>query len=121
MVTFFGALALTALAALLHLTGDQRPMVPWIGAALVLYLFVVVITIGINVPRNNEIKAAGDVDRMTDHAWCARAIRRGQVGPVESRTDVCLYPRLRPPRLGARRVWPTLLMQTRLGARWTTQ
>ena len=66
MVTFFGALAFTALAALLHLTGDQRPMLPWIGAALVLYLFVFVITIGVNVPRNNEIKAAGDVDRMTD-------------------------------------------------------
>ena len=31
MVTFFGALALTALAALLHLTGDQRPMLPWIA------------------------------------------------------------------------------------------
>ena len=66
MVTFFGALALTALAALLHLTGDQRPMLPWIGAALVLYLFVVVITVVVNVPRNNEIKAAGDVDRMSD-------------------------------------------------------
>lgn len=66
MVTFFGALAFTALAALLHLTGDQRPMLPWIGAALVLYLFVFVITIGVNVPRNNEIKAAGDVDRMID-------------------------------------------------------
>ena len=66
MVTFFGALAFTALAALLHVTGDQRPMLPWIGAALVLYLFVFVITIGVNVPRNNEIKAAGDVDRMTD-------------------------------------------------------
>lgn len=66
MVIFFGALALPALAALLHLTGDQRPMLPWIGAALVLYLFVFVITIGVNVPRNNEIKAAGDVDRMTD-------------------------------------------------------
>jgi uncharacterized membrane protein len=66
MVTFFDALALTALAALLHLTGDQRPMLPWIGAALVLYLFVFVITIGVNVPRNNEIKAAGDVDGMTD-------------------------------------------------------
>ena len=66
MVTFVGALAFTALAALLHVTGDQRPMLPWIGAALVLYLFVFVITIGVNVPRNNEIKAAGDVDRMTD-------------------------------------------------------
>ena len=66
MVTFFGALALTALAALLHLTSDQRPMLPWIGAALVLYLFVVVITIRIHVPRNNEIKAAGGIDRMID-------------------------------------------------------
>ena len=66
MVTFFGALALTALAALLHLTGDQRPMLPWIAGALVLYLFVFVITLAVNVPRNNEIKAAGDVDRITD-------------------------------------------------------
>jgi uncharacterized membrane protein len=57
---------LTALAALLHITGDRRPMLPWIGAAFVLYLFVFVITIGVNVPRNNEIKAAGEVDRMTD-------------------------------------------------------
>jgi uncharacterized membrane protein len=27
---------------------------------------VFVITIRVNVPRNNEIKAAGDVDRLTD-------------------------------------------------------
>jgi uncharacterized membrane protein len=66
MATFFGALALTALAGLLHLTADGRPLLPWIAAALVLYLFVFVITIGVNVPRNNEIKAAGDIDRMTD-------------------------------------------------------
>jgi uncharacterized membrane protein len=66
MVTFIGALALTALAALLHLTGDRRPMLPWIGAAFVLYLFVFVITIGVNVPRNNEIKTAGDIERMAD-------------------------------------------------------
>jgi uncharacterized membrane protein len=66
MATFFGALGFTALAALLHLPGEGRPVLPWIGAALVLYLFVFVITIGVNVPRNNEIKAAGDVDRMTD-------------------------------------------------------
>jgi uncharacterized membrane protein len=66
IATFFGALALTALAALLELTGDGRPLLPWIAAALVLYLVVFVITIGVNVPCNNEIKAAGDVDRMTD-------------------------------------------------------
>jgi uncharacterized membrane protein len=66
MATFFGALALTALAALLFLTGDGRPIVPWIAAALVLYLFVFVITIRVNVPRNNEIKAAGDIDQLED-------------------------------------------------------
>jgi uncharacterized membrane protein len=66
MVTFVGTLALTALAAVLHLTGERRSMLPWISAAFVLYLLVFVITIGVNVPRNNEIKAAGDIDRMTD-------------------------------------------------------
>ena len=66
MATFFGALALSALAALLQLSGDGRPALPWIGAALVLYLFVFVVTIRVNVPRNNEIKAAGDVEQMTD-------------------------------------------------------
>ena len=66
MATFIGALALTGLAALLHLAGDQRPLLAWIAAAFVLYLVVFVITIGVNVPRNNEIKAAGDIDHMTD-------------------------------------------------------
>jgi uncharacterized membrane protein len=66
MVTFIGALAFTGLAALLQLTGDQRPLLPWIAAAFGLYLFVFVITIGVNVPRNNEIKAAGDIDQVTD-------------------------------------------------------
>jgi uncharacterized membrane protein len=66
MVTFFGALALSALAALLHLVADGRPVLPWIASALVLYLFVFIVTIRVNVPRDNEIKAAGDVERMTD-------------------------------------------------------
>jgi uncharacterized membrane protein len=64
MATFFGALVLTALAALLHLASDERSVVPWIAPALVLYVVVFVITIGVNVPRN-DIEAAGDVDRMS--------------------------------------------------------
>jgi uncharacterized membrane protein len=66
MATFLGALVLTALAALLHLAGEGRSLLPWLVAALVLYLVVFVVTIRVNVPRNNEIKAAGDVDRLTD-------------------------------------------------------
>jgi uncharacterized membrane protein len=66
MTTFFGALVLTSLAALLFLGDDGKPALPWIAAALVLYLLVFVITIAVHVPRNNEIKTAGDVSRMTD-------------------------------------------------------
>jgi uncharacterized membrane protein len=66
MVTFLSPLALSTLATLLHLTDEGRPLLPWIVVAFVLYLLVFVITIRVNVPRNNEIKAAGDVDRLTD-------------------------------------------------------
>jgi uncharacterized membrane protein len=66
MATFVGALAFASLAALLQLAGDQGPLLPWIAAAFLLYLVVFVITIGVNMPRNNEIKAAGDIDQVTD-------------------------------------------------------
>ena len=41
-------------------------MLPWIVAALVLYVATLVITIGFNVPLNNELAAAGDADRIAD-------------------------------------------------------
>jgi len=57
---FFGALILTAVAAGLHLGADWRSTLPWIVAALVLHLVVVIITVSVNVPLNDAIKAAGD-------------------------------------------------------------
>ena len=66
--TFVGALVLTGLAALLQLFGDRDSMLPWIVAALVLYLAVFVITVGVNVPLNDEIKAAGNPDQIADPA-----------------------------------------------------
>ena len=68
MVSFLGALAFTAVALVLHLGEDERSVLPWIAAALVLYLAVFVVTIGINVPLNDDIKAAGDPDRIADLA-----------------------------------------------------
>jgi uncharacterized membrane protein len=96
MTTFFGALALTALAALLYLVGDDGSALPWIVAALVLYLVVFVITIAVNVPRNNEIKAAGDANTMADpHAVRvrfdeARWLRWNHVRTVASTVAVVL-------------------------------
>jgi uncharacterized membrane protein len=60
MATFFGALMLTGAAAALNVS--EGDVLPWTLAASVLYLAVVVITMRVNVPRNDEIKAATDPD-----------------------------------------------------------
>jgi uncharacterized membrane protein len=72
MPVFLGALLLTAAAMLLELRQPERPALPWLLLALVLYTAVVVVTVGINVPLNDEIKAAGHPDRIADLA----AVRR---------------------------------------------
>ena len=60
MLTFFGALLLSGLAALLYLRDDDGGALPWVFAALVLYALVVVITMSVHLPLNDGIKAAGD-------------------------------------------------------------
>ena len=72
MLAFFGALVLTGLAAALHLGGDKRNVLPWIGAAFILYLIAMVITVAVNVPLNDALKTAGDAAHIGDLA----AVRR---------------------------------------------
>ena len=52
---FFGALVLTAAAAMLHLDEDAFA---WIAAALVLYAVLVGVTVRVHLPRNDALKAA---------------------------------------------------------------
>jgi uncharacterized membrane protein len=66
MLWFFGALVFTAVAA--ALLGGEGSVLPWTIAALALYAAVFVITIAINVPRNDAIKAAGRPDAIADLA-----------------------------------------------------
>jgi uncharacterized membrane protein len=66
LAAFLGALVLAGLAGALHLGGDGRSVLPWVVAAFVLYLAVVVVTLGVNVPLNDALKAAGDPDRIAD-------------------------------------------------------
>jgi uncharacterized membrane protein len=68
MVTFFGALVFTGLAALFAVRGDGRSVLPWVVVALVLYVLVVILTLAINVPLNDQLKAAGDPDRVASLA-----------------------------------------------------
>jgi uncharacterized membrane protein len=64
LATFFGALVLAGAAAALHVGLDA---LPWIVTALVLYFVTVVITLAVNVPANNTLKAA-DPDRLAELA-----------------------------------------------------
>jgi uncharacterized membrane protein len=66
---FFGALVLTGGALLLH--AGQLGF-PWIAAALASYATTVGVTLVVNVPLNDRIKAAGDPDQVADLA----AVRR---------------------------------------------
>jgi uncharacterized membrane protein len=62
---FVGALLFTVAAALASI---GRAALPWVIAALVLYLIAVVITIAVNVPLNDALKAAGNPDHIRDLA-----------------------------------------------------
>ena len=62
---FVGALLFTLIAAL---TQFGRPTFAWIAVALVLYVIVFVITMAVNVPLNDAIKAAGLPDNPADLA-----------------------------------------------------
>jgi uncharacterized membrane protein len=58
---FIGALVLLVVATALH-AGEAA--LPWIAAALVFYLATFAITMRVNVPLNDALKAAGDPDQI---------------------------------------------------------
>ncbi|WP_028926599.1 DUF1772 domain-containing protein [Pseudonocardia acaciae] len=63
--SFIGALVFGTIAAILN---ARTPALWWIVLALVLHLVVVVLTISINVPMNDALKAAGDPNHIPDLA-----------------------------------------------------
>jgi uncharacterized membrane protein len=68
ILSFFGALVLTSLAAVLHVLGGDRAALLPVVAALVLYVVTLVITYRVNIPLNNELESAGQPDRIADPA-----------------------------------------------------
>ena len=65
LTAFLGALVFTIAAVALNLGRDA---LPWVAIALGLYVVAVVITFAVNVPLNDAIKAAGDVDPAATRA-----------------------------------------------------
>jgi uncharacterized membrane protein len=67
MVAFFGAPVLAAAGAVLT-WGDGSALRIWLLVAAALLVAGVIMTVTINVPLNDAIKAAGDPDRIADLA-----------------------------------------------------
>jgi uncharacterized membrane protein len=66
MITAFGGALAFTIAAVVVNRGTAA--LPWIAAALGLYLIAFVVTMAVNVPLNDAIKNAGDPDRIRDLA-----------------------------------------------------
>jgi uncharacterized membrane protein len=64
MATFFGPLLLLGVAVVQHLGVGHRAALPWTSAAFVLYLVGVIVTMAVNVPLNDALKAAGDPNQI---------------------------------------------------------
>lgn len=60
MLSFLGAPVLALAAGLLHLRADARPMLPWLIAAFVFLLAMILITGAVHVPMNNALDAGRD-------------------------------------------------------------
>ncbi|GLW09197.1 hypothetical protein Misp01_43260 [Microtetraspora sp. NBRC 13810] len=57
---FFGAFVFTGAAAVAARRAGTRSAARWIAAALALYTVALLVTIGVNVPLNDELARAGD-------------------------------------------------------------
>lgn len=79
VVAFLGPLVFTVLAGALHVDSRWRSVLPWIVAALVLYLLTLLITFGANVPLNNALAAAGEPDGIADLAAVRQRFEDGWV------------------------------------------
>ncbi|WP_434587407.1 DUF1772 domain-containing protein [Streptomyces sp. A5-4] len=72
-VGFMGALFFTGLSAALHRRAEQRPVLIWVGSALVCCLVVFVITFGVNEPLNEKLRTVAEPDSNAELA-AARAL-----------------------------------------------
>lgn len=70
--SFFGALLVPA-ATVVVLARRRSPAAGWVGAALALYAGAFAVTMGISVPLNDELAAAGSPDTIADLAAVRRA------------------------------------------------
>jgi uncharacterized membrane protein len=65
-MAFICALLLAAASAIVEFRKGRRGVALWVGVASALYLVVLLITFGVNIPLNNELADAGAAARLSD-------------------------------------------------------
>jgi uncharacterized membrane protein len=74
LLSFMGALLLTAAAVVLQYRRGARASGRWVLAALALYVVAAATTMGVHLPLNDTLESAGDPDRITDLAALRRDV-----------------------------------------------
>lgn len=78
-LAFLGAPLLTAVTAVLQFRDGGRAALPWTLAGLVLHGIALAVTIGVNVPLNDALAAAGPPARIADPAQVRAQFEAGWV------------------------------------------
>lgn len=89
-LVFTGALLFTAVAALLLRRRREHGAAAWTAAAVACYLLVLVLTMGVEIPLNNALAAAGPADRIADLAAVRHDFASVWVPVNDARTALCV-------------------------------
>ncbi|MFB7619642.1 DUF1772 domain-containing protein [Kitasatospora sp. NPDC056181] len=88
-LVFVGAFAVTGAAAYFLYRAGHRTTALWAGAATLLYVAALVVTMGVNIPLNNELAQAGDPSQIADFAAVRTRFESTWVATNMLRTAFC--------------------------------
>ncbi|MFI5643060.1 DUF1772 domain-containing protein [Kitasatospora sp. NPDC051705] len=88
-LVFVGAFVATGVAAWLQHKAGRRQAALWAGAATLLYVVALMVTMGVNIPLNNQLAAAGDPSQISDFAAVRAKFEGTWVATNMVRTLLC--------------------------------
>ncbi|MFI9332105.1 DUF1772 domain-containing protein [Kitasatospora sp. NPDC052868] len=88
-LVFVGAFAATGIAAYLEHKAGRRSAAFWAAAATVAYVAALIVTMGVNIPLNNQLAQAGDPSRIQDFAAVRAHFENTWVATNMLRTALC--------------------------------
>ncbi|MEV7602319.1 anthrone oxygenase family protein [Kitasatospora sp. NPDC089797] len=88
-LVFTGAFVATGIAAWLQHKAGRRQAALWAAGATLLYVVALMVTMGVNIPLNNDLAAAGDVAQIHDLAAVRTKFEGTWVAANMFRTALC--------------------------------